>query len=144
MTPPVISSDDGRRQLRNGDVFVFDRVTVNQGDAYDNVTGKFVAPSDGAYHFTALVSTWDPQGSAPGGGGGGEGGLCLHVDGQGVSGQYGCVQQHRGGVSLLTAQVLMTGGTRVWLEAHSPDDSWAHYDANLAHFGGLLLTATAP
>lgn len=138
-----ISIDSGRRLLRDGDLFVFNEVTVNQGNGYDNITGVFTAPFDGVYHFTAIISSWALVELQAGGGGGtglaDNAGFCLHVDGRG-DGRYRCVHSPLYAF-VLTIQPRLTSGDRVWVEARSNSSSGDLYNARLAHFGGYLMNA---
>lgn len=36
---------------------IFDKVSLNEGNAYDNTSGIFTAPSDGIYSFTWTIVT---------------------------------------------------------------------------------------
>ena len=38
-----------------GQTMVFSRILVNEGDAYNNITGEFTAPVDGTYSFSAQM-----------------------------------------------------------------------------------------
>lgn len=40
---------------------VFDKIVTNVGNAYDETTGRFVAPYNGTYHFTAVVAAQGRQ-----------------------------------------------------------------------------------
>ena len=39
-----------------GDIIKFDNVQLNIGSGYDDVTGRFTAPSNGTYEFTLITS----------------------------------------------------------------------------------------
>ena len=140
---PQISTDSGKRQLNDGDVFVFNQVTVNQGDSYSNVTGVFTAPLHGVYHFTAFISSW-ALAELQEGGGGDVGppadnlGFCFHVDRSPPDGRYRCVWSPLHAF-VMTIQPTLDKGDRVWVEARSSNGSWALYNARLAQFGGFLM-----
>ncbi|CAG2209831.1 C1QL [Mytilus edulis] len=42
---------------RNAEILKFNHVKTNTGGAYDVVTGVFIAPKAGTYHFTSVVYT---------------------------------------------------------------------------------------
>uniref|UniRef100_K1Q3W5 Heavy metal-binding protein HIP n=1 Tax=Magallana gigas TaxID=29159 RepID=K1Q3W5_MAGGI len=45
------------QNLKNQETVIFDKVSLNEGNAYDNISGIFTAPLDGIYSFTWTIST---------------------------------------------------------------------------------------
>ena len=49
--------DENTSPSKAGDVYVFDKVLTNKGQAYDESTGVFTCPISGTYVFTFVAST---------------------------------------------------------------------------------------
>lgn len=43
--------------MKNQETVIFDKVSLNEGNAYDKTSGIFVAPLDGIYSFTFTMLT---------------------------------------------------------------------------------------
>uniref|UniRef100_K1RHX7 Collagen alpha-1(X) chain n=1 Tax=Magallana gigas TaxID=29159 RepID=K1RHX7_MAGGI len=43
--------------MKNQETVIFDKVSLNEGNAYDNTSGVFTAPSDGIYSFSWTILT---------------------------------------------------------------------------------------
>ena len=114
--------------MKNQETVIFDKVSLNEGKAYDNISGIFTAPLDGIYSFTWTVLT--------------KYGKCFlteivlngkkvvlnHTDGRGHDG---------GPMSTSHANIKMKKGDKVWIRTHSTSGLFAH--ANWCFFSGSKL-----
>ena len=56
----ILASDPyAKVNISDGDVVKFPEIVTNIGDAYSKTSGKFVAPYNGTYQFTASLVNWD-------------------------------------------------------------------------------------
>ena len=52
---------DNQGSLEQNVDLVFDKAVTNVGGAFDEETGRFMAPYDGVYHFTVVVAAQGKQ-----------------------------------------------------------------------------------
>lgn len=134
---PFISTDSGQRSMHEGDVFVFGNLHLNQGSAYNNYTGIFVAPVAGTYYFSALISSWALEAGISSGGAHSVG-FCFHADGVAPDGRQQCIWSPLD-VAVSSFKRLLQPGNRVWVESHVASGFIAHYNAKMASFTGFLV-----
>lgn len=57
MTPAFFAILTTSTSIGNAEILKFNHVKTNTGGGYDVVTGVFIAPKAGTYHFTSVVYT---------------------------------------------------------------------------------------
>lgn len=57
MTPAFFAILTTSTSIGNAEILKFDHVKTNTGGGYDVVTGVFINPKPGTYHFTSVVYT---------------------------------------------------------------------------------------
>ncbi|XP_062601809.1 uncharacterized protein LOC134263475 [Saccostrea cucullata] len=116
--------------LANYAAVVFEKVTLNDGNAYDARTGKFTAPEDGVYSFTWTILTKAGKkfnteivhnGNING---------YNHADGVSGSSSYSSGSS--------SAIIKMKKKDEVWIRTHGGDGQHAYDD--WSSFSGLKLT----
>nr|XP_034307459.1 complement C1q tumor necrosis factor-related protein 3-like [Crassostrea gigas] len=116
-----------RENMKNQETVIFDKVSLNEGKAYDKTTGIFIAPFEGIYSFTWTTLTIGGKyffteivrNSQP---------IAYnHNDGRGRGG-YPMSSSH--------ANIKMKKGDKVWIRTHRNYGQYV-YGANWCNFSGI-------
>ncbi|XP_052678292.1 heavy metal-binding protein HIP-like [Crassostrea angulata] len=114
--------------MKNQETVIFDKVSLNEGNAYDKTSGIFTAPLDGIYSFTWTILTTAGKYFLTEIVLNGKKVVLNHTDGRG----------HNGGpMSTSHANIKMKKGDKVWIRTHSTSGLFAH--ANWCFFSGSKL-----
>ncbi|XP_052680200.1 complement C1q tumor necrosis factor-related protein 3-like [Crassostrea angulata] len=114
--------------LKNYEIVIFDKVSLNEGNAYDHVTGIFTAPLDGIYSFTWTTLTKAGKYFVTEIMLNGKTVAFNNTDGRGHSGNP---------MSTSHANIKMKKGDKVWIRTHGSGGQFAH--ANWCFFSGSKL-----
>nr|XP_011445004.2 complement C1q tumor necrosis factor-related protein 4-like [Crassostrea gigas] len=107
---------------------VFDKVSLNEGNAYDKISGKFTAPSNGIYFFT-----WTTLSNA-----GKTFGTDIVRNGEIIAKNFSDGRGRIGfDMSTSHANIKMKKGDKVWIRTHDTWGQFAHGD--WCFFSGLKL-----
>lgn len=124
--------DHGRNLISLGETIVFNKVYINDGNTYDNTTGVFTAPYDGAYMLSYFIAEYNT----------GQIVTRLMVDGVNIADSVAESIQaghndHGGNAVILK----LSAGQQAWIETYDTDS--VHIDASKNYlyntFSGFLL-----
>uniref|UniRef100_K1PZ52 Heavy metal-binding protein HIP n=1 Tax=Magallana gigas TaxID=29159 RepID=K1PZ52_MAGGI len=116
------------QNLKNQETVIFDKVSLNEGNAYDNSSGIFTAPLDGIYSFTWTVLTKYGKYFLTEIVLNGKKVVSNHTDGRGHDGNP---------MSTSHANIKMKKGDKVWIRTLGTDGLFAI--ANWCFFSGSKL-----
>ena len=118
------------QNMNNEETVIFDKVSLNEGNAYNQRTGEFTAAVEGVYSFswkmftsrgkyfiTHIVHNGNPI-------------AYNHCDGRGIS--VGHVSSSN------QANIKMKGGDKVWIKTRKGDGLFAH-GGNWCDFSGYKI-----
>lgn len=116
--------------MKNQETVIFDKVSLNEGNAYDKTSGIFTASSDGIYSFT-----WTTLTSA---------GKYFVTDivrnGEMITRNYSDGRGRDGfGMSTSHANIKMKKGEKVWIRTHGSFGQFAHSSGEWCFFSGVKL-----
>lgn len=111
--------------MKKQDTVIFDKVSVNDGNAYDKTSGIFTAPSDGIYS-----STWTTLSKA-----GNYFATDIVRNGEMITRNF-ADGRGRDGHELSTshANIKMKKGEKVWIRAHGNSGQFANGSAEWCFF----------
>lgn len=115
--------------MKNQEIVIFDKVSLNDGNAYNKTSGIFTAPMDGIYSFTWSILT--------------QGGKYFVSDivrnGHKVASNYSDGRGHNGWpMSTSHVYIKMKKGEKVWIRAQSNYGHFA-YGGHWCSFSGAKL-----
>ncbi|XP_065939420.1 heavy metal-binding protein HIP-like [Magallana gigas] len=114
--------------MKNQETVIFDKVSLNEGNAYDKTSGIFTAPLDGIYSFTWTTLTKSGQVFLTEIVLNGHRVALNHTDGRGHDGNP---------MSTSHANIKMKKGDKVWIRTHGTNGQFAH--AYWCFFAGSKL-----
>lgn len=110
---------------------VFDKVSLNEGNAYSTATGKFTAPLDGIYSFTWTTLTKSPNFFLTEIVRNGKSIAYNHNDARGIgSTGYPMSSSH--------ANIKMKNGDKVWIRVHRNPGQYIE-GGGWCNFSGIKL-----
>lgn len=115
--------------MRNQETVIFDNVSLNEGNAYDNNSGIFTAPLDGIYSFTWTILTKAGKYFVTEIVLNGQQVTNNQADGRGLNG-YPMTTSH--------ANIKMKKGDKVWIRTQVTDGQYAH-GGNWCYFSGIKV-----
>uniref|UniRef100_K1QBA7 Complement C1q tumor necrosis factor-related protein 3 n=1 Tax=Magallana gigas TaxID=29159 RepID=K1QBA7_MAGGI len=114
--------------LKNQETVIFDKVLLNEGNAYDHVSGIFTAPLDGIYSFTWTTLSKTGKYFV----------TEIVLNGKTVALNYTDGRGHDGNpMSTSHANIKMKKGDKVWIRTHGTAGLFAH--PNWCFFSGSKL-----
>nr|XP_034307463.1 heavy metal-binding protein HIP-like [Crassostrea gigas] len=117
------------QNLKNQETVIFDKVSLNEGKAYDNISGIFTAPLDGIYSFTWTISTTAGKYFV----------TEIVLNGQSVTYNHADGRGHDGHpMTTSHANIKMKKGDKVWIRTQQNYGQYAH-GANWCYFSGTKL-----
>lgn len=117
------------KNVKNQETVIYDKVLLNEGKAYDKITGKFTATVKGVYAFSWTTLTFSGKYFITEIVHNGNIIAYSYCDGRGLSGYAGTSNQ---------ANIKMEKGDKVWIRAHGNDGKFAmggHY----CNFSGFKI-----
>nr|XP_034307448.1 complement C1q tumor necrosis factor-related protein 3-like isoform X3 [Crassostrea gigas] len=105
--------------LKNQETVIFDKVSLNEGKAYDNTSGIFTAPFDGIYSFTWTILTTAGKYFLTEIVLNGKKVVLNYIDGRGRDGNS---------MSTSHANIKMKKGDKVWIRTCDTTGQFAHAD----------------
>ncbi|XP_052678290.1 complement C1q tumor necrosis factor-related protein 3-like [Crassostrea angulata] len=117
------------QNLKNQETVIFDKISLNEGKAYDNISGIFTAPLDGIYSFTWTISTTAGKYFV----------TEIVLNGQNVTYNHADGRGHDGHpMTTSHANIKMKKGDKVWIRTRQNYGQYAH-GANWCYFSGTKL-----
>ncbi|XP_065936796.1 complement C1q tumor necrosis factor-related protein 3-like [Magallana gigas] len=114
--------------MKNKETVIFDKVSLNEGNAYDHTSGIFTSPLDGIYSFTWTTLTKSGKAFLTEIVLNGKKVALNHADGRGHSGNS---------MSTSHANIKMKKGDKVWIRAHDTYGQFGY--AHWSFFSGSKL-----
>eukprot|EP00105_Crassostrea_gigas_P036684 XP_019920832.1 PREDICTED: complement C1q tumor necrosis factor-related protein 2 isoform X1 [Crassostrea gigas] len=115
--------------MKKQETVIFDKVSLNEGSAYDYTSGIFTAPMDGIYSFTWSIVTKAGKYFVSE----------IVRNGQKVAYNYSDGRGHDGWpISTSHANIKMKKGDKVWIRAQATWGQYAH-GGDWCSFSGLKL-----
>eukprot|EP00105_Crassostrea_gigas_P027750 XP_011449190.2 PREDICTED: heavy metal-binding protein HIP-like [Crassostrea gigas] len=117
------------QNLKNQETVIFDKVSLNEGNAYDNISGIFTAPLDGIYSFTWTILTASGKYFV----------TELVLNGQRVAYNHADGRGHDGfPMTTSHAKIKIKKGDKVWIRATGNYGQYAH-GGHYCYFSGEKL-----
>lgn len=117
--------------MKNQETDIFDKISLNEGNAYDKTSGIFTAPSDGIYSFTWTILT--PAGKH----------FVNDIvrNGETIARNFTDGRSRRDGYAMSTsyANIKMKTGDKAWIRTHNNSGQFAHGSGEWCFFSGLKL-----
>nr|XP_034307441.1 complement C1q tumor necrosis factor-related protein 3 [Crassostrea gigas] len=116
------------QNLKNQETVIFDKVSLNEGSAYDNISGIFTAPLDGIFSFTWTILTTAGKYFV----------TEIVLNGQKVALNQTDGRGHDGyPMSTSHANIKMKKGDKVWIRTNGTSGQHAH--GGWCYFSGAKL-----
>lgn len=116
--------------MKNEETVIFNKVSLNEGNAYDKTSGKFTAPSDGIYSFSWTTLTPAGKHFVTDIVRNGETITRNYTDGRGQNGFA---------MSTSNANIKMKKGEKVWIRTHGNNGHFVHGSGEWSFFSGVKL-----
>uniref|UniRef100_A0A8W8LPR6 C1q domain-containing protein n=1 Tax=Magallana gigas TaxID=29159 RepID=A0A8W8LPR6_MAGGI len=105
------------QNMKNQETVIFDKVSLNEGNAYDKTSGIFTAPSDGIFSFSWTILTTTGKYFI----------TEIVRNGQKVASNHADGRGHDGNPSSTAhPNIKMKKGDKVWIRTHSTSGQYAH------------------
>uniref|UniRef100_K1RAZ6 Caprin-2 n=1 Tax=Magallana gigas TaxID=29159 RepID=K1RAZ6_MAGGI len=115
--------------MKEQETVIFDKVSLNEGNAYDKTSGIFTAPMDGIYSFTWSMLTQKGKYFVSD----------IVRNGHKVASNYSDGRGHdHGSMSTEHANIKMKKGDKVWIRTHRTWGQYAH-GGDWCSFSGVKL-----
>lgn len=117
------------QNMRNHETVIFDKVSLNEGKAYDSTSGKFTAPLDGTYSFTWTTLTQSGKYFLSEIVRNGQPFVYNWTDGRGLTGST---------MSTSHANIKMQKGDKAWIRVHGSSGQFVR-GGDYSYFTGAKL-----